>query len=482
MSRSISRGIGARLHARRVFSSAVLAVLSLGFSSAAFAADPDLKVAYINGPEQADVGQSNVINLSIVPELGSGPYNPVLNPYTASVVLRPVVPGPDVPVGVCNGQVLGVQYVTCIIPDLAAGLYTWVVVISNVPGETNTANNEGFGQTMALLKTDLELDDDSNITVGVDQNEVGDTTEIVGVKNVGTPDGVLIFGAFADPVVPWLSIDPPSSFAAGGSQNDVTLTFHHAGLDLGTFTTTVHFKNLVHLTDEKTITVKLIVGKPRFWPGDRIRGQIEANGEQDEVVFDGVEGERVGLRLMPAGKGDLDAKITVLDEASNVIRVLHYSPAHKWQKKNLKLDRSGTIRLLIEGEGGTAGVYKMRTSRKYPALARPRVVKIHSTSSPVDVNFLAVKTGEINFSVDPNADFAGPAVLGYTTAGGGLFDLTSFSDPGNADEILVTAVPISTSGEGVIHISGFGASGDPGAKVYVWPVQHVPGRDRVILH
>ncbi len=467
---------------RGLLGSALFAGLGFVGTASAVAAPPDLKGVYINGPEQGDVGQSNVINLSIVPTVVSGVYDPNVNPFTADVRLRPLVPGPDIVVGNCDGTILGVQYVTCLIPDLPVGFYTWVVKITNVPGEVDTSNNEAIGQTMALLKTDLELDDDSPIVVGVDQNAVGLTTDIVGVQNIGTPDGILVFNITATPAVPWLDIDPISSFAAGGSQNNVTLTFDHTGLELGTYTTKVKFYNVVHSDDFKEVDVTLTVGKPRFWPGDRIRGQIDNAGENDEVIFDAVEGEKVGLRLMPTGGGNLDAMITILDEADSVVKVFHFSPVHKFQRKTLKLDRSGTFKLRVEGEGGTTGVYKIRTSRKYPKLARPRVLKLNSTSSPVDVNFLAVKTAELNFSVDPNADFAGPTTLGYTTATGGIFDLTDFSDPGLADEIVVSKVPISTSGEGVIHISGFGAVGNPGAKVHIWPVEPVPGKARIILH
>jgi hypothetical protein len=195
------------------------------------------------------------------------------------------------------------------------------------------------------------------------------------VENLGS--GALAFTAFADPVVPWMSILPPSGagLVAGATPTSVFLEFAPQALLEGSYETTVTIRNTDLPADEIVVEVKLDVVKLSFLAGQVLRGAV-APGQAAECDFDALKGEKLILDFEPvAAKYAL--RVAAIDGAGHSVAKDDVTLATgKTVRAILALPKSARYTLRFTGKQGAAGSFEVATKAKLPKSAKKRTAKL----------------------------------------------------------------------------------------------------------
>lgn len=458
---------------------ALAAALGLAVPAAA-RADVDLAAVLVNGPGQVHVGGQALVTVQTA-SVG----DPFAGSYTIEVLLsQDFSIDPDDPVvATLTTDLIGPQHVIADIPmDLPDVQHKWVMRILPVPGESNLTNNVAFGPATNVIKTDLELEDPDPIQVFVRASDDPPEPIAVRVNNVGTPKSILVFTVQPLTPAPWLTLDPPSSFAIGDQEgNDIFLLFDHSALEPGDYPVVLRFQNFADPDDFEDLSVTLTVGKAAFHPGHKFLGQISAPGETDEVVFHALAGERLMLEIK-SRSGDLRPQLTFFDPDGQVEKVLTLPHSKKYLHRTVKLKRSGEYTIVIGGQKGTVGGYKVKTKAKWPKKGSPHTVKIKNPSGGVGTaEVLMLPDGILEFSVDPNAAFSGPLGVALTTPSGVQFDISANSRVTATGELVVEGVPITEVGSYSVSVFGFGGGKKEKVKVHFLPFQPPQKKGKIYL-
>lgn len=442
------------------------------------AAQADLKAQLVSGPGIVHVNTKALVTIDVA-NLG----DPLAGDITTEVVLSQdlVIDAGDPIVGSFTDSILGLRTVLCDVPlGLPDVPHVWGLRVLPAPGEVNVADNIVLGLTANVIKVDLALADPAPITVAVNLDDDLLEPIPVTVRNAGTAGGILVFTVEDLGNVPWLTIDPPSSFAIGGETgNDVSLRFDHTALPAGTYSTTLRFESWILAADAEELEVTLTVGPARFIPGDRFQGQISEIGETDEIAVDAVQGLLLKLRLKTQS-GNLKPRIEVIDPDGIVEKVIAFKASSEWIERKYKVKRSGDYLLRIRGAGDSLGGYAVRTGRALPKKAHPRVVKVKGPA-PAEVPVLLLPGAYLEFSATPNSAFDGPLSLGLETPSGAMFDITTFARPGPKGGLIVEGLQVTDCGRYDIRVAGFGGQAGENVKVHVLPSQPQKGKGKIYL-
>ena len=443
-------------------------------------AQVDLEARSVEGPGKAHVGRPVLVRVDIA-SLGTPP----IGPYTARVVISEdelLDPG-DLIVATIRDTTFGPRGVVADIPDLPANTTVYFgLLVEPMPGETSTSNNRRLGPPCSLIRTDLQLDDPAPVELLVRTPKPEPESLITTVSNVGTSDSVLVFTIEKLAIADWLTLEPPSGFAVGGRPGQpITLRFHHFGLAVGSYQTTLRFRNFVAPDDFQDLPVTLSVGEAQFVPGDRIVGDLD-RGDVDLVEFSGLAGMLLTVRARTT-LGNLRPRVEVLNPEGRRESVLRFDHSSRSTRKAVRLKRSGDYQLRISGRAGSGGGYKLWTGRKLTGKARPRTIRLRpktaSTSAATAV--LLLPGSELEFWVKPNARFSGPLGLLFETPAGSLYDLAGFASPGPDGSLVVSGIPITQGGRYVLRITGFGAQVGETVQLALLPTQPPPGGEQIYL-
>lgn len=438
---------------------------------------PDLFPSALIAPQKADVG-TQVPVLFIVGNFGGTPAEA----HTVEILLTKdqVIDQDDLVVASVTTPLFGQISLLADIPsDLEQGFYQWAIRILPVKGETNTANNQMLGLGVEIIKIDLTLPDPGPIVVFSRLSEPTSTLpepEVI-VTNGGTPETVLIYTSKLVTDVSWLTIDPPQNYSVSGeAPTPNKLRFDKSGLAIGTYQTTIRFQNVFDPTDFEDLPITLSIGEPKFVAGDRVQGQVSMIGDVDEIVFDGLVGMTIPFEVKTGG-GELKTLLTITDPTGNVEAKLAFQPSNDYLKKSWKLKATGEYRLRIEGKNDTTGGYKIRTSRKMPTDAKPHSDVLIPGET---IEVLALGGAVLDISAKPNQAFEGPLSVAVTTPLGELMDTAGFttSEPGS---LLIKGVPLPTSGQYTIDLTGFGDDPNERVDVSVQPVQPKKEKKKIYL-
>lgn len=457
------------------------ALIALAGASTA-EAQVDLVAQLVNGPGMVHIDQTVLVTIN-VGNLG----DPLVGTYTSELILSD-----DFEIGDADDLVVATDvsssfvtrsvqaYIPFGVPDVQ---HFWALRVTPADGETVTNNNIIFGSAVNVISTDLVLDDPTPIDIFVSESESSLPPIPVVVSNGGTAGSILIFNVFEVTPVPWLSIDPTSSFAiAGQDGNELNISIDHTLLTKGVHTVTLRFRNFQNVNDVHDLVVTVKVGAARIVPGDRVFGLISTPGDVDEVQFTGLEGTRLALTLK-ALAGNLKTTVTIVDPDGDTEKVLKFKPSKSGTKKVYKLKRSGEYTLQLQGKGTSQGVYQMKTKAKLPKSARARKVKMKGL--PVGgsgfADALMLPGGTLEFSADPNSKFIGPVVIGFTDPSGAIFDVSSFQSTAATGEVAVEGLPINETGRYLISVSGFGGSKKEKVKLSILPFQPPAGTGKIYL-
>jgi len=442
---------------------------------------PDLRAASVNGPGQANV-DSTVLATINIENLGL----PFTGNYVAEVVLSEdlFVDPSDVVVATIIDDFVGPQSVVCSIPYGVPDVpHIWGLRVFH-PDDENPANDWTIGPFINILFVDLALDDPAPITAVTQAFGPKLAPIPVRVNNVGTPGGILVFCVEDMTPAPWLTLDPPDSFAVGGLPgNDIFLTVDHAGMLPGTYSTTLRFTNIYHEEDFEDLQVSLDVGPAMFHPGQKIHGQISTPGDEDELVFDGVKGMKLMLRVR-SPSGDLKPRISILDGKGTVTSSVTFKHSAKWVKKVLKLTGSGRCSMRVDGVGDTTGHYAILTHRRMPKKGRAHVKKFKGL--PVEgeavAEALILPGGVLEYAIRPNPKFAGPIGLGLMMPSGHPFDLSGAASGTPSGGVIVEGLEIGDEcGRVDLSITGFGGGPKEKLKVLVLPWQPQQAKGKIYL-
>ncbi|MFG0317171.1 MAG: hypothetical protein ACF8XB_07860, partial [Planctomycetota bacterium JB042] len=334
-----------------------------------------------------------------------------------------------------------------------------------------------------VYATDLELADPTPIDVFVSQDQGALEPIPVIVENVGTEGSILIFNVVELTPVPWLTVDPPTSFAiAGEDGNEVHLTIDHTQLAQGVHTTTVRFRNFQHPDDFVDLPVTVNVGAARFVPGDAILGQMSTPGDIDEIQFTALEGMKLKLNVKVLA-GKLKPLVTVVDPDGAIEKIVKFKGSKSGITKGIKLKRSGEYMLRISGKKDSLGIYQMKTKAKFPKAGRARNLKWKGLPNGdlAVAEALMLPGGTLEFAADPNGVFSGPVTLGLTDPSGAMFDVSSFMTSAASGEVAVEGLPIVETGAYLITAGGFGGGKKEKLKLAILPFQPPAGKGKIYL-
>lgn len=455
---------------------AVAVAASTSLTPNARAAGPDLMAVAIGGPGQAHVDTGVLVHLTVA-NLG----DPLAGNFTAEVVLTPdlVVDAGDVVVGSVTNAVFGTQGIVVHVPfGMPTGQYAWGLRVLPAAGETNAANNTIIGPATNIIQVVLQLDDDSPIHLFARPTDPASPVAEVQVQNIGTTGSIIVVPIFTLTPAPWLVIDPFTSYAvAGDDGNTVRITADPTGLDEGSYSTTVRFQNFVTATDFIDVPVTLTVGKPLFHVGDRIVGHIGTPGEKDRIVFDGLEKERLTLKVK-SKNGSLAPVLEIVDPDGNIEKTLTFKHSKKPVAKIVTLKTSGVYTLRVSGVDDTIGHFNIVTRGKLPKLANPRAVTVTGTA-PIEVPVLLKDGAFLDLSVKP-LDSPNPLVTALEMPGGTNFDVTGNIVAGSDGITLIEDVQILETGRYEVLVDGL-PSASAKARVIITPVQPKPVKAKVYL-
>lgn len=456
---------------RAVVSIAITAVVALVAGRSAYAepgSPPDIIPVSIMGPAIVHVDTQVTVHFSTA-NLGG----PLLGSYTAQVVLgQGLTPAiDDAVVATLTTQIVSSHSVLVSIPKfLDAGSYHWFLRLVAVAGETNVGNNLLYGLSTNLIKIDLEIMDPAPIQVFVRPTDAfAEPAEVI-VENVGTPGSLLIYKASSLAPSPWLTIESPENFAiAGNASTPNRFLVDHAGLNVGTYETTIRFESTQDAEDFEDVPFTLVVGDPKFVAGDRIQGQISEPGQQDEIVFDGLAGMKLHFWVM-SNAGDLKPLFTIFDPAGKIVDTMKFPHSNKNTKKTLKLKMSGEHRLVISGsKEKQVGNYRIKTHRKMPKKSKAHTTTVKA-GEVADV--LALGGAMLDISCEGEA-----TSLTLSHPDGLLFDMTGFSQT-TAGITGIKGISLSDTGKYGVVIGGLGAAG---ATLHLTPVQPKQGEAKIYL-
>lgn len=411
--------------------------------------------------------------------------DPLVGSYTLEVLLSTdaVIDGSDLTVGTLSTSAIGSVNVPVTLPANAlTGLLYWGVRLSNVQGETSTANNASIGTQTYVQSLDLELDDPSPIVFSVRPTDVTTLLDEIKVVNNGSAGSVAVFSVETLSPASWLEFDPPSSFAvAGGNGQAVSIRANYEGLEPGTYTTTLHFESYLDANDFIDLPITLVVGKSKFIPGDRLLGQVGTINDKDEMNFDAVKGEKLVLSFKVKA-GNLQPRVEVVNPLGDVESTVDFANG-AILKKVIKLKLSGEYTLrVIAKDGNSTGSYLIKSSRKLPKTARARVLKIAKPESgPATVEVRLLPGATLDFAMSPGKKFAGPATLSFVNPLGNSLDITNNIQPAAAGHVRVEDVETKMTGSYVIQIAGFGSDPKAKATIRVLPVQPKKGNAKVYI-
>jgi hypothetical protein len=462
---------------RRTLAGAAL----LGLAGQAAAAEPDLGPVAVVGPGTTYLDAPSLVTVHVA-NFG----DPLVGDYTIEILLSAdgIVDPSDPVVAVTTASGTGAINVPVTLPNgLSTGLQSWAARLSGAAGELALANNALVGTLVYVEALDLELADPSPLVFGLRPTDPIPAPIELFVNNLGSPGSVLVFSIQVLNPVPWLVVDPPSSFAVGGEAGQpITLAIDHTGVMPGVYPTTLRFQSWSHPADFVDLEVTLDVGLPRFVVGDRLLGQVAVPGDVDEMNFDGLKGMK--LKLAAGVKsGDVATRVEIVDPDGQVEKVVNFKPSKKLIQKVVKLKQSGeyTLRVVDKSGNGTGG-YVIQTNRRVPKAARPRFVKVTDEGGGIgDVEVRMLPGAKLDFVVKPNQMFAGPVALGFTTAAGTPLDILANILPPSGGAVRVENVLIQTVGAYWIHVAGFGGTPGSKAKVKVLPVQPKKGKSKLYL-
>lgn len=467
-----------RFHSLRT---AVLPViLSAAFATHALAdpSTPDLVAVSMVGPGTANLNTQSLVAINV-----ANTGDPVAT-YHGEIVLSAdaTVDGGDYVVGAFDTAVGNGSQVLTIPADAPTGLQHWGLRIAPAAGEVDAADNAVIGTQVYVLSLDLVLADPSPIVFSVRPTDDKELVADVTVTNLGTEGSVLVFSATALTPAPWLEITPPSSFAVAGEDgNAMQLKANYKGLVPGTYSTTLRFQDWAIDSDYEDLEVKLVVGDPKFVIGDRLVGQIATPGDSDDIKFDAIKGLILTLKLA-IKSGELAPVVTLIDPDGDVEQTVEFAHASHPQYKTAKLKKSGEYTLKLTDAGDATGAYALKTNRKLPKSAKPRLLNLGNPgggTSDVEVRMLPEAT--LDFSVKPNAKFAGPVLLGFMNPVGGPYDIVANIQNGGNGSLRVEDVELENVGSYEIQVGGFGGDPKAKAKVHVLPVQPPVGKSKLYL-
>ncbi|MFH0945977.1 MAG: hypothetical protein V2A76_12320 [Planctomycetota bacterium] len=437
---------------------------------------PDLVVTEIAGPAEAYVGDMMLINLAIEnwgTPLGVG-YE-----YQTDLVISTdqVLDGSDTVldsfmIGQSN---LGLQQRTLPVPTSFSegNYYLGLRIVDPVPGDVNPANNSKVSDLFQIVRTNLQLEDGSPLIAFVRTPEPAGPNVPVRVNNVGTDQSILLYTVTNLGAVPWLSLDPTTGVSVSGADgSDINLQFNHAGLLPGDYFTTLRFQNDLIPSDFQDLSVQLTVGEAYFMPGQVFEGQITGPGDLDTITFDGIKGLVVTLRTKSLA-GNIKPVLTVIDPDGIVEAVLQFKHSGTFVNKKVKLAKSGTYTVEVTGKGLSTGSYRVRTDRLLPMKAKPRTIKLRNPAGGGndEVDVLILPGAILEYRVNPNGLFTGPATTALTTPLGGTFDISGNTVLNPDGSLVVSDLHLNVAGRFVIGVHGWGANPDAKATVQILPIQ-----------
>ena len=442
--------------------------------------DVDLAALAMVGPGQVHVGTSVAVTINVA-NFGEDPHST----FTAEVVLSSdtTVDASDVIVGTVTHDFLGYQSLMVAVPThLPAGAYYWGFRVLPA-GETDPpANNQTIGTAVHVIATDLTLDDPSDIEFSwVPVVAEVPEAEVV-VSNSGSIGSILVFTADTLSPAPWLHIDTPSNFAiAGEDGNTVTLRPIVDGLPVGVYEATVRFMNTLDLDDFEQIDVRLTVDPIVFNPGDSLVGDIANPGDEDRMFVDVVKGEKIVLKGR-SNSGDLILRVNFLDPDGAFESKVVFPHNEVFTKKTIKLKRSGRYTMVVDGKGDTFGAYQIKSNRKLPKKARPRVLTVGrpSDGGPADVTVLTLAGAILDFGIEPNKKFWGPVSVECVNPGGAVVDIDDHEII-DADGLKVEDLVVDELGAHIIRIHGFGDHPKARVELSIYPVQPDKGTKKIYL-
>lgn len=455
---------------------AIGAALTLGLCGAA-RADVDVVALAMVGPGQAHVDSEVIVSIQLA-KFGVDPA-PM---FTAQAVLStdPIVDAADVLVASVTSDMIGYHSLTAYVPaGLPAGKYFWGFRILPVPGETSGTNNAVIGTEVNILRTDLELDDPTPVHFfySPSLNEVPHADVVV--SNVGSINSIVVFTIETTNPTPWLHIDAPSSFAVAGQDgNVVTLTPVIDGLPLGVYQTTVRFQNVYTVDDFTTLDVTLTVGPVILNPGDSVVGDIASPSDEDRLLVEVVEGERVMFNAR-GRSGDLALQLSFVDPDGQPEGELTWKHTGKFTQQKYKFARSGIYTIVISGKDDTTGAYQMKTARKLPKKARPRTVTVTAAAPAVEV--LTLNGAILDFGITPLTGFIGPILVNCESPTGTALDLVGHTKPGPSAGVHVESLTVTENGMHQVIVEGFGTDPGASAEVSIYPIQPKIGHEKIYL-
>lgn len=443
----------------------------LGMAPAASAQTPDLLAFHCLGPSQASVDTATTVTVLIM-NLGAS--------YTGDIELEVLltddlsIDASDLVIGTKTVSVVGAYTVSTFIPDtVPTGYYSFALRVTPVAGELEIVNNEVLGSQVILYQTDLCVDSSADMVVGATTGGINPDPQTILVSNCGSGTSLMVFTVIETPGVPWLTVTPSTSFVSSvGSPQPVTLLFNSSGLAPGDYTTELRLQNFSVPTDYETFNVTLSVNNVSVRAGDLVLGTIDSESDADEFVFDAVAGMSFTMKVA-SQTGNLAPRLTILDEADNVVKSWDIPHTKKSVKKTKKLAASGQFKVRIEGSNGSLGTYEIKTGWSLPAAAKKRKVNLRDKTGDgaASVSVLALPGATLTFVAQPKKKkFTGPMSIAFTLPDSTSSDIGTYSQSTATGGIRAEGIPLEDWGMYGITISGFGKSKDR-AKVTVTPTQ-----------
>jgi hypothetical protein len=216
-----------------------------------------------------------------------------------------------------------------------------------------------------------------------------------------------------------------------------------------------------------------VASPPRFFPGQRITGEIVASWDEDRGIFEALKGEKIVIAAMPvdgpdAGPAAPFLKLEVRDAAGALVKEWTgpVPASGKKGKLKLKMKKSGTYSLSVFGDALNNGAYELDTSNKVKKSAMACTKKVTAGSDNVaKCNLMAVSDTTLDIVVRPGKKSALPNAVFLVDPNGALTNLQSYLTivPGPSGPTLVAAdVPMGATGKFQVLLSA-----PPGSKYTV---------------